>query len=100
MNEEQLYEKLLLKEIAVCFSDVDAFRIFCGFLTSKGINHKQTIQYYWDKYGKKLSVTISDSGNFKCGTIDFYQSDKGERRNVVLYDKKPYIVNILNDDIL
>ena len=95
MNEELIYEKLISKEIAVMFTNIDSFRVFCGFLDSKGIYHKNSINYYWDKYGTKLCVSISDSGNFKCGSNNFY-SDQG--RELYLYDKKPYIVEIIDTE--
>ena len=92
MNEEQIFEKLISKEIAVKFSNRDSFRIFYGFLTSKGILCKNPPQYYWEKYKESLCVTISDAGNFKCGTVGFYEE---RHREIFLYDKKPYIVDML-----
>ena len=94
MNEDQLYAKLLSKEVGVSFSDIDAFRIFCAFLRSKGVCHKQSVSYYWEKYKNHLCVTISELGNFKCGSTDFYEK---EGRQIYLYDKKPYIVDIVEE---
>lgn len=92
MNEEYIFEKLTNHEIAVNFTDIDSFRIFCGFLTSKGVNRKNPTQYYWEKYGKSLCVTLTEIGNFKCGSRGFYESAGKE---IYTYEKLPYVVNIL-----
>lgn len=97
MKEDEIYERLIAKEIGVRFSNYDSLRVFCGFLTSKGIHHKNPILYYWEKYKEKLCVTISESGGFKCGTYGFYEK---EGREIYLYNKNPYIVELTDDCIV
>lgn len=96
MNDEEIYEKLLKKEIAVSFSSIEAFRIFCAFLSTKGIYKKNPSEYYWRKYEGGVCVTITDEFKFKCGSAGFYQKTK----QIYKYDKKPYIVELLDLPLL
>ena len=42
-------------------------------------------------------MTISESGGFKCGTYGFYEK---EGREIYLYNKNPYIVELTDDCIV
>lgn len=93
MDEEKIYAKLLEKEIAVRFTTIDSFKIFCSFLLSKGIFCKNDSKYYWEKYGNTLCVTLTDELKFKVGSNNFYEK---AGRGIYVYDKKPYVVNLLD----
>lgn len=93
MSNENIYSMMVHRNVAVAFDCFLSFKIFCSFLNSKNIRKKNNDDYYWNKYGEQLCVTISENGNFKCGSKNYY-TDNG--REIIIYDKSPCRLSLID----